>query len=171
MKKWKAGFVLGRFQPFHREHAKLLKTLKKECEEVYVGVLNTEFSAANPFTYGEREEMILGYDDSLNVFPYKRRDIIGLGLGLRTKVPFPATYYSGDRAECLAYLSIGFPVRHRKRARASATEVRERLYGKGGWEKLVPESTAKVVRRVWKKRKEKLEKEGKEYRVSEKYGI
>ena len=36
--KYKVGFVLGRFQPFHRGHQYLIEKALEQCESVIVGV-------------------------------------------------------------------------------------------------------------------------------------
>ncbi|MBI5355026.1 MAG: adenylyltransferase/cytidyltransferase family protein, partial [Candidatus Aenigmarchaeota archaeon] len=122
------GFTLGRFQPFHNEHAKLIERMKSECDEVYVGILNTKFSEYNPCTYDEREEMISGYDSSLNVFEYDRKDVVTLGIGIRLEVPFGAVFYSGDKKECAGMAALGFVVDYKKRGTGSATSVRKKLF-------------------------------------------
>ncbi|MEM4528771.1 MAG: nicotinamide-nucleotide adenylyltransferase [Desulfurococcaceae archaeon] len=50
----------GRFQPFHNGHLKVLEDLLKEYEEVIIAVGSAQegFTCKNPFTGGERMEMI-----------------------------------------------------------------------------------------------------------------
>lgn len=50
----------GRFQPLHKGHLHVLKTLFKEFDEVVVAIGSAQegFTCNNPFTAGERIEMI-----------------------------------------------------------------------------------------------------------------
>lgn len=166
------GFTLGRFQPFHNEHVNLIEKMKNECDEVYVGVLETNFSEYNPFTYEEREEMISDYDSSLNVFPYDKKGIVALGIGLRLEVPFDAVFYSGDKKECAGIAALGFMANYTKRGSGSATAVRKRLFsGDEGWKELVPESSRSVIERVMEQKKKSLKTMKKKKKFLGKYDL
>lgn len=58
------GLVIGRFQPFHKGHAALLD-VALAAGPVVVGVGSSQESrtSRNPFTYGERKEMIQSVAD------------------------------------------------------------------------------------------------------------
>ncbi len=57
--KYKVGFVLGRFQPFHRGHQYLIEKALEQCESVIVGVgsVNVE-DEKNPFSFEDRKKQI-----------------------------------------------------------------------------------------------------------------
>lgn len=52
--------VIGRFQPFHKGHLKLIKEVysKQDNLKIIIGSKQESFTSKNPFTYIEREEMI-----------------------------------------------------------------------------------------------------------------
>ena len=55
------GVYIGRFQPFHIGHEKIVSQMLAECEKVIVFVGSSNFARNvhnNPFTYYERQEMI-----------------------------------------------------------------------------------------------------------------
>jgi len=56
----KRGLVVGRFQPYHRGHHEAVKNILGEMDELVIAVGSTEQSHEidNPFTAGERVEMI-----------------------------------------------------------------------------------------------------------------
>lgn len=60
MKMPKRALFVGRFQPFHHGHLFAIKKLLKKFNEVVVVIGSSEdsFSPENPFTCGERLEMI-----------------------------------------------------------------------------------------------------------------
>lgn len=70
MKK-KYSLFIGRYQPFHKGHKKLMEVVLKEGKNVLVGVRDTEIDENNPYTAQERVDMILesmgDYGDKLAV--------------------------------------------------------------------------------------------------------
>lgn len=56
----KRALYVGRFQPFHRGHLHAISTILHEIHELIVGVatIDKNFSLTDPFTSGERLEMI-----------------------------------------------------------------------------------------------------------------
>src|SRR5438552_16353750 len=54
------AFFIGRFQPFHRGHLATVKRILESNEEIIVGIGSSQYShtGENPFTAGERYEMI-----------------------------------------------------------------------------------------------------------------
>lgn len=52
------SLVIGRFQPFHEGHLKLVHTLLDEGREVVLAIRDTDFSEDNPYTIFERRRMI-----------------------------------------------------------------------------------------------------------------
>lgn len=57
--KYKIGFVLGRFQPFHRGHRYLIEKALEQCESVMIGVGSANVSdEKNPFSFEERKKHI-----------------------------------------------------------------------------------------------------------------
>ena len=169
----KGGFTLGRFQPFHNEHVNLIEEIKKDCDAVYVGILHTELSEENPFTYKERRDMILKYDDSLEVFEYEKKDMMVLGIGIRKEVPYDAVYYTGNLRERLGMASLGFQTKMKKRKDDySATNIRKMVFsGNKKWEKMIPESTKKILNKIKTKRIKKIKELEKKNRLLGKYDI
>lgn len=54
MKKLPALFI-GRWQPFHEGHKKLIETVLKEGQDVIIAVRETPASRDNPYNVAERE--------------------------------------------------------------------------------------------------------------------
>ena len=59
--KEKIGLYIGRFQPFHKGHKSVVETALKQCDKlvIAVGSSQEERTKRNPFSYKEREQMIL----------------------------------------------------------------------------------------------------------------
>ena len=51
------AFFIGRFQPLHEGHKRLIQVALDEGKPVLVGLMDTEISASNPYTVIERMAM------------------------------------------------------------------------------------------------------------------
>ena len=78
-KKFKLGFMVGRFQMLHKGHESLINEGLELCDRFVVLLGNSEESRTenNPFTFAERKEMIkMIYGNKVEVYP-----IISIGIG------------------------------------------------------------------------------------------
>ena len=68
----KALFI-GRFQPFHKGHLKLLENVSKDYDEIIIGIGSSQYSHTldNPFTSDERKLMIERSLEKVGVNNYK----------------------------------------------------------------------------------------------------
>ena len=143
-KKFKLGFMVGRFQMLHKGHESLINEGLDLCDRFVVLLGNSEESRTknNPFTFEERKEMIKTvFGDKVEVYP-----IISIGIGY---VPAWGNYimntvkfYCGEypdfvlrgsddgRSEWIdktKYDNLTEYIISRKLIKVSATEVREKL--------------------------------------------
>ena len=51
------SFFLGRFQPLHDGHIKLIRTTLNEGKNVCIGLREADLSESNPYSYRAREQM------------------------------------------------------------------------------------------------------------------
>lgn len=78
-KKFKLGFMVGRFQLLHKGHESLINEGLELCDRFVILLGNSEESRTknNPFNFEERKEMIQKiYGDKVEVYP-----IISIGIG------------------------------------------------------------------------------------------
>ena len=68
----KALFI-GRFQPFHKGHLKIVKNASKEYDEIIIGLGSSQYdnSVDNPFTDYERRRMIKESLNNINIKNFK----------------------------------------------------------------------------------------------------
>jgi cytidyltransferase-like protein len=66
MKKYKVGFYIGRFQPYHKGHHSIVQAMQEQCEHIIIGLgsAQEERTPRNPFSVALRTKMI--YD---SVYP------------------------------------------------------------------------------------------------------
>ncbi|TLZ45279.1 MAG: nicotinamide-nucleotide adenylyltransferase [Methanobacteriota archaeon] len=170
------AFFIGRFQPFHRGHLAMVKRILESHTEIIVGIGSAQYShtGENPFTGGERYEMIKRSLDregihNYHIVPIPHTHVHSVWVShVQSLVPpFDVVYTNSDlvvrlfREHGLKVLSP--PLLDRDRL--SGTEVRRRMLSGGDWESLVPESVAEYVKKM-----DGLERIRETHRYSTPYG-
>jgi nicotinamide-nucleotide adenylyltransferase len=162
---------MGRFQPLHNGHLKVMLKIIKEVEYLVVGIVNPDpkdtinfkdfASEKNPFNFWERYRMI---HESLKES--------GVDMSKVYIVPsYPPSLYNDEKFErflpkkdeTIIYLPVkkaekwkiedlikrGWNGRSFKvKNPISATEVRRRIAEDENWEELVPRAVAKIIKEV-----------------------
>lgn len=157
----KRGVFVGRFQPFHKGHLKVIKDILKEVDEliVIIGSSQDSHEIDNPFTAGERITMIK-YALEEEKIPLLRLWIIpvpdaevhmGWVAQVEGYIPKFEVVYSNEPLTRRLFLEKGFEVKSipfRKREIYSATVIRKLMLKGEKWEKLVPERVARFIKEI-----------------------
>ncbi len=153
------ALVLGRFQPFHKGHLEVIRTIAKECDSITIGIGSAQFSHTydNPFTAGERHLMISRAlrDDGLtqcSILPIVdvNRYAVWVAHVVSLVPPFKAIYSNNALTRRL-FNEAGYEVRASplfNRETYSGTEIRRRILEGEKWSHLVPKATAKVIEEI-----------------------
>lgn len=155
---YKRVFFPGRFQPVHKGHVEAIKWLLGQASEVVIGVTAAQynFTMDNPFTAGERIEMLklaLGELWSrLYVVPLDNIPDNWLWLYyVETRTPrFDAVATNNSFVELLAK-NRGYPVLHPplvERDVYQGRRIRELMLVGEGWRELVPENVARYIDKI-----------------------
>ena len=148
--------IIGRFQPFHLGHLKLIETAEKDLDRIIIGIGSSQFSHTkrNPFTAEERKRMI---EESLNIkniqiipIPDVNNDKVWVS-HVRKLVPEFQVVYTNSELERKLFRDAGIEVRSTKifnRKNYSGTEIRRRILNMENWKELVPEGTLKVMKEI-----------------------
>lgn len=148
--------VLGRFQPFHKGHLSVIREVLSECDDlvVVIGSAEESHTVSNPFTAGERYQMILSClepDERPRVHIIPVRDINRYSAWVNHlesyAPPFEVVYSNSDLTRSL-FADAGYKVRKTKAYSMrcySGTEVRRRIVADGRWKDLVPSPVATLV--------------------------
>lgn len=145
------GLLVGRFQPFHRGHLGVVRAILLERPGVPlilgIGTADESFTWENPFTAGERFEMI---DRALAeaglgpvvVVPLSdiRRHAQWVAY-VRSMLPPFDRVYTNNPLTRLLFERAGYTVERPKlieRRRFEGTHIRARLAADRGWRSLVP---------------------------------
>src|SRR3989441_3652932 len=153
------ALFVGRFQPFHRGPLATVIRILETNDEIIVGIGSAQYShpGANPFTAGERYEMIKRALDADGIHDYHI-------------VPIPDTHVHNDWVSHVTslvarldavYTNSDLVVRLFRehglkvlspplvdRERLSGTEVRHRMLKGGDWESLVPSVVAEYIKEI-----------------------
>ena len=153
------GLIVGRFQPFHKGHLAVIREVLRQCDEliVVIGSAEDSHTEKNPFTAGERYQMLLSSLRSdersrINIIPV--RDVNRYSVWV-THIesyvpPFDIVFSNSDLTKSL-FADAGYQI---KRTRAyspdtySATEIRRRIVSGEKWEHLVPSPVAAFLRAI-----------------------
>ncbi len=157
----KTSLYIGRFQPFHLGHLDAVQQILPETDHILIGIGSAEqsFQPANPFTAGERFQIIRAALDEANV-PRSKYDIIPIrninNYALWVEhvrqycPPFQTAYTDSDIVAELFEADGRHKVsRLTKNHTISATQVRTALLESSSanqdWKKLVPPAVAKLL--------------------------
>jgi nicotinamide-nucleotide adenylyltransferase len=150
------GLVIGRFQPFHKGHLSVIREVLGECDDVVVVIGSAEEShtAANPFTAGERYQMIfssLTPAERARVHMIPIRDVNRYAAWVNHVEsyvpPFDVVYSNSDLTRSL-FSEAGYTAKKTREydmAKYSGTEIRCRIASGGKWRQLVPAPVAGIV--------------------------
>ncbi len=151
------GLIIGRFQPFHNGHVKLIEYAAGESGKVIIGIGSSQESHSweNPFSASERREMI---KKSLKVFdryeiievPDINKDLVWVSHVKRIAPDFQVVYANTARERHL-FSEAGFdvvPTPFFSRDLYSGTEIRRRIAMNEKWMWLVPQGTIDVIKKI-----------------------
>ncbi|MGA7369935.1 MAG: nicotinamide-nucleotide adenylyltransferase [Nitrososphaeraceae archaeon] len=153
------GILVGRFQPFHLGHLSAVRDSSREVDEliIVVGSSQRSHEYRNPFTAGERIEMIRETliaeqeidEHMIMLIPVPDTDIHYLWTHqMDLLVPRYDRVYTNDPFTKSLFTERGVKVvqpRLLKRRYLSATQIRRRMVLDRDWQSLVPHTTAKFI--------------------------
>ena len=153
------GLLIGRFQPFHLGHLEAFRFALLKIENLWIGIgsSNKPSEKNNPFTADERKEMILSsIDDSISnrvqVFfipDFKNHEKWIENIDLI--VPDFDVIFTTDEITKSLYSKRGkeiISIPFTKRETLSGTNIRKIIQSDQDWEKLVPEGTKTVLKKI-----------------------
>lgn len=152
------GLVIGRFQPFHNGHEYLIEQITADVDELIVGIgsAGQSHTVANPYTSGERVQMVDPVVEPLETrcysIPIPDIDRNAMWVShIATLCPaFDVIFTNNPFVERL-FREAGFDVRgtplHRREV-YRGSEVRRRMLDGEEWASLVPDPVEAVVEEV-----------------------
>ena len=154
------GLYIGRFQPYHLGHQAVLEKIAEEMEEIVivVGSAQESHTSENPFTAGERMDMIYaaleqgGLRGRCCVIPLEdvNRNSVWVAY-LQSMAPRFDAVYSNNPLVVRLFREAGVEVRSPtlyQRDLYSGTAIRRMMREGGDWAALVPEGVISVIDRI-----------------------
>ena len=152
------AFYIGRFQPFHNGHLKVISEIAKDLDELVIGIGSAQLSHTpeNPFTAGERIMMISRSLEKLDLYTYVipindiYRNAVWVAHVESMTPPFSRAYTNNPLVSRL-FSEAGYDVRYSpmyNRSAFSGTEIRKRMLAGENWQQLVPPAVVNVVEEV-----------------------
>ena len=151
------ALYIGRFQPYHLGHQAVLEKIALDVDEIIIviGSAQESHTPENPFTGGERMEMIYAalsecsMRERCYVMPLQdiQRNSIWVS-HLQSMVPRFEAVYSNNPLVIRLISESGIEVRNPpmyQRGLYSGTAIRKLMVENGNWQKLVPESVAEFI--------------------------
>ena len=152
------GLLVGRFQPFHNGHLAVIRSIRRRrpSEALLLGIGSAQVSHTreNPFTAGERFEMIVRSLEASRlrgVLPVPIVDVNRHSLWVahvRALLPEFGRVYTNNPLTRLLFERDGLRVESPPwfdREEYQGTVIRERLAAGGEWESLVPPAVARYL--------------------------
>jgi len=155
------ALFVGRFQPFHLGHLHAIETILHEIDDLIIVVGSAQMSHEhdNPFTAGERLEMIQAALDDAKI-DRKRYLLIPISDApshrtwvsyVESQAPRFTVVYSNQSLTRRLLVEAGYEVRTIKlyeRQMYEATEIRKRILENEDWSDLVPPSIYRIVKEI-----------------------
>ncbi|MFB6112674.1 MAG: nicotinamide-nucleotide adenylyltransferase [Halodesulfurarchaeum sp.] len=152
------GFYIGRFQPYHDGHHRVIDQIATEVDELVVGIGSADQSHTprNPFTAGERIMMITkcltDFDLVTYVVPIEdiNRNAVWVS-HVESMSPRFDVAYSNNPLVIQLFAEAGVEVRQSpmfERDVLKGSKIRKKMLKDEGWESLVPDSVVSVIEEI-----------------------
>lgn len=153
----KRGLYIGRFQPYHLGHKAVLEKIAAEVDEIVIviGSAQESHSQENPFTGGERVEMIHraleGSELSGRCYVAPLQDVKRNSVWvshMQSMVPRFDVVYSNNPLVTRLVSEAGIDIRNPpmyQRELYSGTAIRRLMLVGGDWKALVPPAVARFI--------------------------
>ncbi|PSQ21950.1 nicotinamide-nucleotide adenylyltransferase [Halobacteriales archaeon QS_9_67_17] len=152
------GFYIGRFQPYHQGHHAMVERIADDVDELVLGVGSADQShtARNPFTAGERVEMVTKATAEMDLITYAvpiedlNRNAVWVS-HVQSMSPRFDVAYSNNPLVVRLFGEAGVDVRQSpmfRREEFEGAEVRERMADGDDWEELVPSTVVEIIEEI-----------------------
>jgi len=152
------GFYIGRFQPYHNGHHRMVAEIADAVDEVVLGIgsAGDSHSPRNPFTAGERIMMVTKsvaeFDVTTYAVPIEDLDRNSVWVShVQSMSPKFDVAYSNNPLVIQLFEEAGVEVRQSPmfdRDVLEGTELRERMIHGDPWEHLVPDPVVDTIHEI-----------------------
>ena len=153
------ALFIGRFQPFHNGHLKIIKNASQKYDYIIIGIGSSQYTNTreNPFSSDERKKMIeetLKDKGILNFKIIQIPDIHNPPKWVDHVVSIFSDFHiiiSNNELTLKLFLEKGYKIEKTplyEKNLLSGKEIRKRISSGKEWESLVPKTVFKIIRNV-----------------------
>jgi len=153
------AIFIGRFQPFHKGHLKLVKKISKKYRQIIIGIGSSQYhdTSENPFSYEERKLMIKRTLEKENIYNFRIVEIPDIHnppkwvdhvLSIVNSFDIVITNSSFTKK---LFSEKGYKVEDTDlfdRKNYCGKTIRKKIYNNEKWDNLVPESVYKIIEKI-----------------------
>lgn len=152
------GILIGRFQPFHGGHERVVREIIDDVDELILGIgsADASHSPRNPFTAGERMMMIRKTLEPLETTHYAvpiedlDRNAVWVS-HVQSMSPWFDVAYSNNPLVVRLFNEAGVEVRQTEmfdRSNLKGSKIRRAMVDNSEWEQYVPDSVVEVIEEI-----------------------
>jgi len=153
------GLYIGRFQPFHKGHATVIKDILEKEDEIIIAIGSTQesFTVKDPLSAGERYEIIRTFlkaeklwDRSMIILIPDIRENFVWPLRVREYSPRFDRVYTGNTLVEMLFKNAGIEVVRVKfynREVYKGKEIRRKVLKGEPWESYIPETVLPLLKK------------------------
>lgn len=153
------AFIVGRFQPFHYGHLKLIRQILKENDSVIIGIGSAQYSHTlkDPFTAGERHLMISSSLESEGIYQFYLVPIEDVNSNplwvahVESLTPKFNKVYTNNPLVRRLFGEKGYEVHSMElmnRDSWSGTHIREKILNGENWKDDVPQPVWEIIKEI-----------------------
>lgn len=153
------AFIVGRFQPFHYGHLKLIKQILKDNDSVIIGIGSAQYSHTlkDPFTAGERHIMISSSLESEGIYQFYLVPIEDVNSNplwvahVESLTPRFNKVYTNNPLVRRLFGEKGYDVHSMElmnRDSWSGTHIREKILNGENWKDDVPQPVWEIIEEI-----------------------
>lgn len=154
----KALFI-GRFQPFHKGHLKIIQKISKEFDEIVIGIGSSQYNHTleNPFTSEERKKMIKDTLENESIKNFKIIFIPDINNPpkwvehVKSIIPDFDVVITNSAFTKRLFTEKGFAVRGTpsyKRELYTGKKIRDKIIKNERWDNLVPDEVFNFIKKI-----------------------
>jgi len=153
------ALYIGRFQPFHNGHLKVLQKIAKKYDEIIIGIGSSQYSNTleNPFTLEERKLMIINSLEEIDINNYRiieLPDIHKYPKWVSHVVSIISDFdiiISNSPLTKRLFSERGYIVEETQlynRKEYTGEEIRKKIINDGYWKDTIPKAVYKIIENI-----------------------